>query len=234
MMKDIKKYIFLLLSSTILINTSFGQKDSSKATLTESLKVELDSVLVSDQRVRKEYEDIKNKYGVNSKEVKALLKEWKKIDSINCVKVTAIIDKYGWLGKDEVGRKGNSALFLVIQHSDLRIQEKYLPIMRKAVKEGKAEAPSLALLEDRVLVLQGKRQMYGSQIGVDTTTNPVSYYIKPLQDPDNVDKRRAEMGMRQTLAEYVSKWGIIWNVEQYKKDLPSIESKEKQIKNKNQ
>jgi hypothetical protein len=52
------------------------------------------------------------------------------------------------------------------------------------------------------------------------------YYVLPLEDPDNVDKRRAEVGL-QPLAEYVAYWQIKWDVEQYKKDFPKIEAKEK-------
>jgi hypothetical protein len=113
-------------------------------------------------------------------------------------------------------------LFLVIQHADQKTQEKYLPMMRAAVKNGKAQGSSLALLEDRVALGQGKRQIYGSQIGRDPDTQ--LYYVSPLEDPDNVDKRRAEVGLG-TLAEYVNRWQIKWDVEQYKKDLPKLEEK---------
>ncbi len=52
------------------------------------------------------------------------------------------------------------------------------------------------------------------------------YYVSPFEDPDNVDKRRAAVGL-QPLAEYVYQWQIKWDIEQYKKDLPQIEAKEK-------
>jgi len=96
--------------------------------------------------------------------------------------------------------------------------------MREAVKNGKAQGSSLALLEDRVALGQGKRQIYGSQIGRDPETQ--IYFISPLEDPDNVDKRRAEVGL-QSLADYASRWQITWDVEQYKKDLPQLEEKVK-------
>jgi hypothetical protein len=131
--------------------------------------------------------------------------------------VSDILDKRGWLGEDVVGQQGNSALFLVIQHADLKTQQKYLPMMREAVKTGRANASSLALLEDRVALRQGKMQIYGSQVGTDNSTG--LHYVFPMEDPDNVDKRRAEVGL-EPLAEYVSEWDIVWNVEQYKKDLP--------------
>ena len=150
---------------------------------------------------------------------------WKIItekDSLNLIKVKAILDKYGWLGPDEISDQGNSTLFLVIQHSDQLTQEKYLPLMREAVKNGKAKGSSLALLEDRVALGQGKRQIYGSQIGRNQETK--NYFVLPLDDPENVDKRRAEVGLG-LLAEYVKRWDIKWDVEQYKNDLPKIEEK---------
>ena len=59
-------------------------------------------------------------------------------DSINLIKVMKILDERGWLGKNVVGTQGNQTLFLVIQHADLEYQQKYLPMMREAVKDGNA------------------------------------------------------------------------------------------------
>ena len=137
------------------------------------------------------------------------------------------MDVYGWLGSDKIGKTGSSALFLVIQHSELETQVKYLPMMREAVTNNRASASSLALLEDRVALRQGKRQIYGSQISHNPQTN--KYIIQPLEDPDNVDKRRAEVGL-SSLAEYVNNWNIKWDVEQYKKDLPTLDKEYKIIK----
>jgi len=47
--------------------------------------------------------------------------------------------------------------------------------MREAKKNGKAEGRDLALLEDRIAIGQGRRQIYGSQIGNDNDTK--LYYI---------------------------------------------------------
>jgi hypothetical protein len=147
-------------------------------------------------------------------------------DSTNLIQVESILKKFGWLGHDKIGSQANTTLFMVIQHSNLSVQEKYLPLIKEAVKNGNANAKNLALLEDRVAVFQGKMQNYGSQIFWSKVTN--AYFILPLADPDNVDKRRAEVGL-QTLSEYVSKWSIKWNVEEYKKNLPSISKEWKAI-----
>ena len=146
------------------------------------------------------------------------------MDSINLIKVKNILDEQGRAGPDKVGGQASQALFLVIQHSDLGTQEQYLPMMRDTVKEGKASARSLALLEDRVALGQGKRQIYGSQIGRDPETG--DNYVLPLDDPDHVDERRLLVGLGP-LSAYVSRWDIVWDVEEYKKQLPAIEAKSK-------
>ncbi|MBT2621972.1 MULTISPECIES: DUF6624 domain-containing protein [Chryseobacterium] len=199
-------------------------KDKAEANLNKPLVEMLSNIYIEDQKYRKEIDGIEKKYGQNSKEIKD---HWKMIDekdSLNLIEVKKILDKYGWVGPDVVGGQGSTTLFLVIQHADLATQEKYLPMMRDAVKNGKAQGSSLALLEDRVALRQGKKQIYGSQIGRDQQTQV--YFVSPLEDPDNVDKRRAEVGL-PPLAEYVSNWQIKWDVEQYKKELPKLEEKTK-------
>jgi len=199
-------------------------KNKAEKKLNKLLVVMLDSIYIEDQKYRNQIDAIEKQYGLKSKEMKDHWNIIKEKDSINLIKVKSILDKYGWVGADVVGVEGNSTLFLVIQHSDQATQEKYLPMMREAVKNGKAQGSSLALLEDRVALGQGKRQIYGSQIGRDPDTQ--IYYVLPLEDPDNVDKRRTEVGLG-ILAEYVNHWQIKWDIDQYKKDLPKLEEKTK-------
>ena len=155
---------------------------------------------------------------MNSNEMKAHWKKIQKTDKANLKVIRKILDKRGWLGADVVGGEGNSTLFLVIQHSDLKTQQKYLPMMRDAVQKGNAKASSLALLEDRVALGLGNPQIYGSQIG---RKEDGTYYVIALKDPDNVDNLRASVGL-EPLAQYASYFGIAWDLEQYKKDLPEL------------
>ena len=196
-----------------------SNKEKAEINLDKQLVAKLDSIYNDDQNFRRQIKDIETKYGWDSKEIKEHWKLGMEKDSINLIKVRNILDTRGWLGADIVGEQGNTTLFLVIQHSDIKTQEMYLPMMREAVKNGKAKSSSLALLEDRVALRQGKKQIYGSQINKDLKTQ--YFYVAPLEDPDNVDKRRAEVGL-EPLARYVSQWDIVWNVEQYKKELPVI------------
>lgn len=210
-----------------LLEGVLKNKEKAEANINKPLARKLDSIYNEDQTYRHEVIELQKKYGQKSKEVSSLWEKIEKIDSLNHIKVTTILDKYGWLGTDVVGQKGNSALFLVIQHSDLKTQEKYLPMMKDAVKNGKANGQNLALLEDRILIRNGKKQIYGSQIGTHPETN--ESYVLPLENPDEVDNRRASVGL-SSLEDYVQNWEMKWNVEQYKKDLPKYEEIEKKKK----
>lgn len=197
-----------------------SNKEKAEANFDKPLVAILDTILEQDQGLRKQIRNVEKKYGRDSNEMKAHWKKIAKKDSINLIKIQKILDERGWLGPDLIGDQGNLTLFLVIQHSDLSIQEKYLPMMRDAASKGNAKPSSLALLEDRVSLRQGNSQIYGSQIYTDKNGKK---YVAPLIDPDNVDKRRAEVGLG-TLQDYVSHWNIIWDVEKYKKELPELEA----------
>ncbi len=200
-------------------------KDDVEANLNKPLVAILDSIYTDDQEPRLQIEGIEKKYGRNSDEMKAHIKMAVYKDSVNLLKIVKILDKYGWVGPDVVGARGNQTLFLVIQHADIETQQKYLPMMKEAVKNKKASSSSLALLEDRVALRTGKKQIYGSQIG---RYPDGKYYVSPLEDPDNVDKRRSEVGLGP-LSDYTTHWNFTWDVEAYKKQLPEIEKHEKSI-----
>ena len=198
-----------------------ANKEEAEKYLDKPLVTILDTIYEEDQKYRRQIGEIEEKHGRDSEEMRA---HWATIiekDSINLIKVKKILDERGWLGADVIGSQGNGTLFLVIQHSDLETQLKYLSMMREAVEKGNARASSLALLEDRVALRQGKRQIYGSQIGRDLETG--EFYVSPLEDPENVDKRREAVGLG-SLADYVDRWGIIWDVEKHKKRTAKIEA----------
>lgn len=208
--KKFNKIITELQKKTELIEANYNKP----------LQKELLEIFKEDQEIRNQYVSAQKKYGYQGKEMDSLGKIMTLKDSLNLKKIVKILDEKGWVGKDKVGGQANQTLFLVIQHSDLKIQQKYLPMMKEAVKKGNANSSALALLEDRIALREGKKQIYGSQIGTNPTTK--AQYVLPLEDPDNVDKRRTEVGLG-TLADYVKNWNITWNVEKYKKDLPEIE-----------
>ncbi len=202
-----------------LLNKMQKRVDQIEANYDKPLQKKLLGIFDEDQKYRLQIDEVGKKYGFESKEMSALWKTIGEKDSVNLISVKEILDRYGWVGEDKVGRQANASLFLVIQHADLSTQQKYLPVMRTAVKANKAQASELALLEDRVALGENRRQTYGSQIGEDPTGKA---YVLPLEDPDHVDERREQVGLGP-LADYVKNWGIKWDAAAYKKQLPDLE-----------
>jgi hypothetical protein len=191
------------------------------------LQKELLSVYEEDQGIRIKFMSIYKNPNSDRKKIDSIGKIMNYKDSLNLIRVSKILDTKCWVGEDVVGEEANKTLFLVIQHADLQTQQKYLPMMREAVKKGNASGANLALMEDRVALREGRKQIYGSQIGMNRDTK--QNYVSPLEDPENVDQRRAKVGL-QPIADYVSQWQIKWDVEQYKRDLPTLETIEKNKK----
>ena len=192
----------------------------AETTVDKALQTELLAILEEDQQGRQQIDAVTKKHGFNSPEVRALWKSIAEKDAVNLAKIKAILDTRGWVGPEVVGKKANSTLFLVIQHSDTATQQRYLPLLRAAVKEKTAFPNQLALMEDRVALAEGRRQTYGSQL----RSNPKDghYYVSPLEDPDHVDERRAAVGLG-TMAENLKRWNLPWDVAAYKAQLPELE-----------
>lgn len=191
-----------------------ANKEEYEKDFDKELVAQLDTIYQLDQKYRMQIREIEEKHGRDSDEMRTHWALIQKTDSINLIKVKKILDERGWLGTNVIGKQGNSTLFLVIQHAELETQLHYLPMMREAVKVGNANAASLALLEDRVALRQGKKQIYGSQIGRDQTSG--EFYVSPLIEPEKVNERRAEVGLG-TIEDYVKNWNIEWDVETHKK-----------------
>lgn len=153
------------------------------------LAKKLATIRAADQEYRQKFKDLKSVEGKEATDNQTLATQINTRDSINQAEVFAIIDKYGWLGREDIGNTGCSALYVVILHAPIEAQEKYFPIMKAAVKEGRARRQNLAYLEDRMLVRRGKKQLYGSQF----KAGGKGYF--PIADIEHLNERRAYVGL---------------------------------------
>lgn len=221
----------------IKISKILASSDPYRNKVVDSLKYLipiLDSVLDNDQIYRKAdlLDDGKIDYSAGLEKFTLHKDSARIIDSINLNIISKIIDKYGWLGYSDIGIAGNLAMFMVIQHSSLKIQEKYLPLIKEAVFKKKVQAGHLAMLEDRIAVRKGELQTYGTQIFIDSKKRN---HIYPLNEPDSLFVRRKQMNMVDSVG-YINQlknYKIEWNLEVYKKELPHL-IKEAQKKYKQQ
>ena len=91
--------------------------------------------------------------------------------------------------------------FLIVQHAELDYQKKYLPDQRGRRPERSPPVRS-GDVEDRILTREGKKQIYGTQLRLNQTTQRMELY--PIDDEENVNARRAEAGL-EPLAEYLKR-----------------------------
>jgi len=188
--------------------------------LIDSLKVELDQIYYSDQKLRELFTPI------NDSKKKEILSEFgytmedfiregwgivEKQDSLNLNKIEEIIGKYGYPGKSLVGEPTNKSAYYVIQHSE-KIEE-YFPLIKEAGDRGEIPIRLVAMMQDRLLVNQGKEQIYGTQIQGMMIYNEESKreewfsFLWPVADPEKVNEYRKEVGLT-TLEEYVESMGL--------------------------
>lgn len=157
------------------------------------LKQELELIGIEDQTLRLMLPEAMNKFGHESEEYSYIWSLIHRQDSISLKKLINIIDNHGWLGKSRVGSTANQAIWLTLQHSELEIQEKYLPLLKESVAKGESEGWHLAYLQDRILMRKNQKQIYGTQALWDNDLKKNKIY--PIEDLKNVNERRKKLGM---------------------------------------
>ena len=192
----IKKIVFSILTTLVLIISIFLYMNRDKFVYVGSVDIiEVDcskksqilsEVLESDQRIRKSNEFIK----------------YAKEDHRNQELVISIIEKCGMPTLKEVDQKQMDAIWLGLQHSTKEIRKKYFPQIEKAVKNGDLSKQQYALMKDRILMDEGKPQIFGSQI-----KNGKLY---DLEDPKTVNERRQEMGL-EPIEDYLKRFNITFD-----------------------
>ncbi len=121
------------------------------------------------------------------------------VDEANTKWLKGVVAARGWPTIRLVGKDGAHAAWLLVQHADRDrpFQRQCLDLMKPLVAQGEVEKRNFAYLTDRVLVADGKKQLYGTQFHtVNGKLEP-----QPIEDEAKVDERRKEVGLG-TLAEY--------------------------------
>jgi len=122
-------------------------------------------------------------------------------------KLLQLFDKYGWPVASEVTEIAAAGAALIINHSSYELRSQYFPMLEKAFKEGEAQPLRYAKMRDRLLVEEGKAQMFGTQLKyVNSARVP-----HPIIEPEYVDKRRAEIGLGPLNVYLKERFNIDWS-----------------------
>jgi hypothetical protein len=163
----------------------------------DSLRIALEAMLDSDQEIRRILID---SIGLDSPEAGKYLKQMATIDMQNKAKIESILEKYGWIERSKIGEKAADGIFYVVQHTDLEFQEKYFPQLKKLAAIGEASPIRCAMMEDRILMSKGKRQIYGTQANNNLRPDK-KMAIWPIEDPSQVNALRKKIGFTTTVEE---------------------------------
>lgn len=209
--------VVLILGTVSFAPASFAQDDNKPDAVKESapkepaLRKELLAMVNEEQEVRAMVQKQLAEKGISPLTNRTITdpalmnfvmqthKKQKDLEKKNQKRLMQIMDKHGWPGKSLVGFDGANAAWLIVQQGEasLDVQRRCLALMKKAAKD-EVEPKDVAYLTDRVRLAENKKQVYGTQlVAVNGVFKP-----RPLEDPANVDKRRAEVGP-PTLAEYL-------------------------------
>ncbi|WP_206603096.1 DUF6624 domain-containing protein [Leptolyngbya ohadii] len=120
------------------------------------------------------------------------------VDIQNTARLKQIIQEIGWPSISKVGRWAANAAWLLAQHADRDVdfQRECLDRMKQQIDD--VDIKTVAYLEDRVRVNEGRSQLYGTQYHLDEQGNLVP---QPIENPEEVDDRRKAVGL-EPLAEY--------------------------------
>lgn len=120
--------------------------------------------------------------------------EMEKVHLTNSQELEKIYDEIGFPTISKVGDEANAATWLIVQHAISRPQFmiKSFELLKQAVINNDANPVNLAMLEDRILVFQGKTQKYGSAYDWDENgeLSPL-----PFDDLNLVNERRKSLGL---------------------------------------
>lgn len=172
----------------------------------DSLRIVLEEMVYKDQNIRRILID---SVGLNSPHAGTYIKQMQNVDADNQVKLNVILDQYGWIEQSKIGKKAAEAFFYIVQHSDKALMEKWFPEFKRLASIGEADKTACAMMEDRLLMWKGKKQIYGSQAA--TFREDKKLAVWPIEDPKNVNKRRKEMGFELTVEDNAKRLDAIYN-----------------------
>lgn len=189
-----------------------AQDKSEGAPKYRSVRRELIGMYEEDQKYRGEmFELMKGMSGPDgeaaTKKLVAVARKQEAIDKKNRRKLDRIIARHGWPTQSMVGTEASEVAFLIVQHSDLAYLKKYFPLLKAAAAKGEAKPGQAAMMEDRILINEGKKQIYGTGVQTDPVTQELKLW--PIENEEEVEARRAAVGL-PPLAEYLKGMGLTY------------------------
>ncbi len=157
-----------------------------------ALSEELVNLLEEDQREVKAHSAL-FKSKPSEKKLKQSAENLRKNADHRTTRVLEIIDEIGTPTKDKISWHGIEAITVIALHSKHSLMKKILEHLQQA-PEGQVDKKLLPALIDRVRVLDGQKQLFGTQWFKGFQDKP---YLYPVENFQNMNKRRKEYGLSE-------------------------------------
>jgi hypothetical protein len=153
-------------------------------------KFQLEAMEMADQDARNQMI-----FAMNNNQTDRLMTIMHDVERIDREDIAAMkkIVAWGWPTISQYGKKHAHIAWLLVQHADqdVAFQKKCLNLMEPLVPLKEVNGQDFAYLFDRVARNSGKPQRYGTQLKFVGKR----LVMQPTEDPKNLDKRRAAVGM---------------------------------------
>ena len=104
-----------------------------------------------------------------------------------------------------------AAIWMTIKQSSYQFRKAFLPNLVLAVENGDIKEMNIASIKDKILMDEGKPQVYGTQVFRNDQGN---WQLYGVEEPEYVDRRRKDIGFG-ALQEYLAQYDITFDIEQY-------------------
>jgi len=163
----------------------------------------IQSMTMEDMMIRMKVDSVFKKYGKDSPEWKSAWKKLEESDSVHNSEIKKIIAELKvYPGNNLVGPDAAHCFWTLVLHQDkdTALQRKVIELMKPEIETNNIEVNDYAYLVDRHKINTGMKQVYGTQCYYDPKKK--AYVPRPIEDRENVDKRRKEMDL-PPLADYL-------------------------------
>lgn len=119
--------------------------------------------------------------------------------------VVSILENCGMPTLEVVDQKHLYIIWLTLQHNDNYYRKKYFHQIQALVKKGYLHKSFEAMMKDRILVQDGKPQIYGTQVIFNDSLK--KWELCPIENPKLLREERIKMGL-EPINTYLKKWNL--------------------------
>lgn len=192
------KRIFILLAGLLGWSLNLAAQD-----LDSLLRVVHDR----DQAVREEVVRLSQQTPPDVDSLMAAYTRMQAVDAENQRVVAGLLERGGW--PEGISDEASETIWLVIDHADLEMQQRWMPLIEEQMEAGRVSRSSYATLLDRML-MRGKRpQRYGTQtvsftrmVEGDSARMERQCWLWPVEEPARLDSLREAMEL-MPIGEYL-------------------------------